>query len=94
MAIFRGDEFMDKVDILMAILGFAAYMAIMVDLRNYERKMAAYEAVQERRRKYAELQAERRKAELAMEKSIQQKLKGKEQPKKPVVTLDMLDNVN
>ncbi len=68
---------MDKVDILMAILGFAAYFAILVDLRNYERKMAAYEIVQEQRRKYAELQAERRKAEIAMEKSIQEKLRGK-----------------
>lgn len=64
--------FMDKIDILMAILGAAAYVAIMVDLRNYERKMAAFEAVQEKRRKYAELQAERRKAELAMEKSMKQ----------------------
>ncbi|MCI6475125.1 MAG: hypothetical protein SPF17_06035 [Candidatus Mucispirillum faecigallinarum] len=63
---------MDKIDILMAILGAAAYVAIMVDLRNYERKMAAFEAVQEKRRKYAELQAERRKAELAMEKSMKQ----------------------
>ena len=35
---------MDKIDILMAVLGAAAYMAIMVDLRNYERKMAAFEA--------------------------------------------------
>ena len=69
---------MDKIDILMAILGVAAYMAIMVDLRNYERKMAVFEAVQERRRKYAELQAERRKAELAMEKSIEQAVKSKE----------------
>ena len=43
---------MDKIDILMAVLGAAAYMAIMVDLRNYERKMAAFEALQERRRKY------------------------------------------
>ena len=64
--------FMDKIDILMAILGAAAYVAIMVDLRNYERKMAAFEAVQDKRRKYAELQAERRKAELAMEKSMKQ----------------------
>ena len=63
---------MDKIYILMAILGAAAYVAIMVDLRNYERKMAAFEAVQEKRRKYAELQAERRKAELAMEKSMKQ----------------------
>ncbi len=67
---------MDKVDILMAMLGFAAYLAILVDLRNYERKMAAFEAVQEQRRRYAELQAERRKAEIAMEKSIQEKIKG------------------
>lgn len=66
---------MDKIDILMAVLGIVAYMAILIDLRDYERKMAAYEAVQERRRKYAELQAERRKAELAMEKSIQEKLR-------------------
>ena len=63
---------MEQIDILMAILGAAAYVAIMVDLRNYERKMAAFEAVQEKRRKYAELQAERRKAELAMEKSMKQ----------------------
>ena len=70
---------MDKIDILMAILGIAAYMAIMVDLRNYERKMAAFEAVQERRRKYAELQAERRKAEKKKKKSIEQAVKGKEQ---------------
>ena len=69
---------MDKIDILMAILGAAAYMAIIVDLRNYERKMAACAAVQERRRKYAELQAERRKAELAMEKSIEQAVKSRE----------------
>ncbi len=72
---------MDKIDILMAVLGAAAYMAIMVDLRNYERKMAAFEALHERRRKYAELQAERRKAELAMEKSIEQAVKSKEQSK-------------
>ncbi len=72
---------MDKIDILMAVLGAAAYMAIMVDLRNYERKMAAFEALQERRRKYAELQAERRKAELAMEKSIEKAVKSKEQSK-------------
>lgn len=84
---------MDKVDILMAVLGFAAYMAIMVDLRNYERKMAAFEAVQERRRKYAELQAERRKAEMAMEKSIQEKIRKKDHSGQPV-GLNMLDGVN
>lgn len=84
---------MDKVDILMAVLGFAAYMAIMVDLRNYERKMAAFEAVQERRRKYAELQAERRKAEMAMEKSLQEKIRKKDRSGQPV-GLNMLDGVN
>ena len=84
---------MDKIDILMAILGVAAYMAIMVDLRNYERKMAAFEAVQERRRKYAELQAERRKAELAMEKSIQEKLKKKERSNQSSSSMGMLDGM-
>lgn len=68
---------MDKIDIFMAFLGFLSYVAIMVDLKNYERKMAAFEAIQERRRKYAELQAERRKAELALEKSIEESLKNK-----------------
>ncbi len=81
---------MDKVDVLMAILGVAAYMGIMIDLRNYERKMAAFEALQERRRKYAELRAERRKAELAMEKSIEKTLKNKE---KGSLGANILDNV-
>lgn len=80
---------MDKIDILMAVLGIVAYMAILIDLRDYERKMAAYEAVQERRRKYAELQAERRKAELAMEKSIQEKLRKNRADGQ--ASMDMLD---
>ena len=81
---------MDKIDILMAILGAAAYVAIMVDLRNYERKMAAFEAVQETRRKYAELQAERRKAELAMEKSMKQVVNTK---KRAQIDEDILERV-
>lgn len=82
---------MDKVDIMMAILGIVAYMAILIDLRDYERKMAAYEAVQEKRRKYAELQAERRKAEIAMEKSIQEKLKNKNNAGNEKMAAKMLD---
>ncbi|MDE7169624.1 MAG: hypothetical protein K2N67_05450 [Mucispirillum sp.] len=68
---------MDKIDILMVILGAASYIAIMTDLRSYERKIALFEAIQEKRRKYAELQAERRKAELAMEQAIASKVKNK-----------------
>ena len=34
---------MDKIDILIDVLSAAAYKAIIVDLRNYDRKMAAFE---------------------------------------------------
>lgn len=68
---------MDKIDIFMVFLGIISYMAIMIDLRNYERKVAAFEAIQERRRRHAELQAERRKAEIERERSIEDKLKNK-----------------
>ena len=68
---------MDKVDIFIGALGIASYFAIMMDLRSYERKVAMFEAIQDKRRKYAELQAERRKAELAMENSIKEKVEKK-----------------
>lgn len=84
---------MDKVDFLMVLLGIAAYVATMVDLRNYERKMAAFEAVQERRRKYAELQAERRKAELAMEKSIKQNAQNSVQKEANANILETVSNM-
>ncbi len=65
---------MDKLDIFMALLGLIAYMAIMIDLRNYERRMVAFEAIQEKRRKYAELQAEKRRIALEREKAIKEKV--------------------
>lgn len=68
---------MDKIDVFMVFLGIISYMAIMIDLRNYERKVAAFEAIQERRRRQAELQAEKRKAEIERERSIEDKLKNK-----------------
>ena len=57
------------------------YRLPLLPCRSGKAGMAAFEALQERRRKYAKLQAERRKAELAMEKSIEQAVKSKEQSK-------------
>lgn len=43
---------MTKLDILMTLLGMAAYIAIMIDLRSDEQKVANFETYQEKRRVY------------------------------------------
>lgn len=58
---------MEKVDILIALLGLASYMAIMMDLRSYEQKLAQYEEIQEKKRQYSQRLLERRKADRARE---------------------------
>lgn len=65
---------MEKVDILITLLGIASYIAIMMDLRNYERKLALFEELQEKKRIFNQRLLEKRKAdharELAAEKRI------------------------
>ncbi len=56
---------MQKIDILITMLGIASYLAIMFDLYRYENKIAQFEAIQEKRRLYAQIMADRHKAELA-----------------------------
>lgn len=65
---------MEKVDILITLLGIASYIAIMMDLRNYERKLALFEELQEKKRIFNQRLLEKKKAdharELAAEKRI------------------------
>lgn len=64
---------MTKLDVLMAILGVASYIAIMVDLRSYEQKLADFETYQEKRRVYLQNMNHKRKEEIAREKALEKK---------------------
>lgn len=65
---------MEKVDILIALLGFASYVAIMLDLRGYERKLAQYEEIQEKKRQYTLRLLEKRKADKARELAAEKRM--------------------
>lgn len=58
---------MEKVDILITLLGVASYIAIMVDLRSYERRLIQFEELQEKKRQFNQRMLEKRKAEHARE---------------------------
>ncbi|MBQ3032780.1 MAG: hypothetical protein IJD28_00235 [Deferribacterales bacterium] len=58
---------MEKVDILIALLGVASYVAIMMDLRSYERRLKQFEEIQEKKRLYTQRLLEKKKAERARE---------------------------
>jgi len=45
---------MDKLDVLMFILGFSAYLAIMLEFKANQRKLSLYDALQEKKRLYFE----------------------------------------
>ena len=58
---------MEKVDILITLLGVASYLAIMMDLRNYERRLAQFEELQEKKRQFNQRMLEKKKADHARE---------------------------
>lgn len=66
---------MDKIDILIGFLGVVSYFAILAELRMEEKRIALFEAIEERKRKQAELDAERRRAELAAQRTVEEKTK-------------------
>ncbi len=56
---------MTKIDAFVALLGIGSYLAIMLDMHKQEARIAKFEAIQEKQRLYAQIMAERHKAELA-----------------------------
>lgn len=68
---------MTKLDFLMTLMGIAAYVAIMIDLRNYEQKVANFELYQEKRRIYLQNMNRKRVEEKRPERPIAaKKVKG------------------
>ena len=58
---------MERIDILIGLLGIASYIAIVMDLRSYERRLIQFEEIQQKRRLYTQRLLEKRKAERARE---------------------------
>lgn len=64
---------MTKLDILMTFLGIAAYVAIMIDLRNEEQKIANFEHYQEKRRVYLQNMNKKRVDERVRQQALERK---------------------
>lgn len=70
---------MTKLDILMAFLGLAAYVAIMIDLRNEEQKIANFEHYQEKRRVYLQNMNKKRVDERVRQQAQERKAEARKE---------------
>lgn len=68
---------MNKLDVLMVLLGIASYLAIVIDLRNTERKSIEFDSHQEKRRIYQLNMNKRRREEIARAKLMERKAQEK-----------------